>query len=174
MKIRHFLQGRLYLNSPSRVFSKCINSSSNCQKSFTNKAFAEPCPSWAKITMLLLFSPPLLSIKGREGGKAKGNKEHWLFSLTSLNWNSLFALTSATYRLISTWSCRNSIPGLWSSGQPKHVNLFSMCALRRRQTTIKPGELQQPSLRSLGVVNKELKGKTFIKSSVCKGGQVGA
>lgn len=50
-------------------------------------------------------------------------------------------------------------------GQPKHVNLFSMCASWRCQTTtVQEQKQQQPW--SLGVVNKDFKGNKFIEVSV--------
>lgn len=50
-------------------------------------------------------------------------------------------------------------------GQPKLVNLFSMCASWRCQTTaVQEQKQQQP--QPLGAVNKDLKGNKFIKVSV--------
>lgn len=74
-------------------------------------------------------------------------------------------LTTGTARLISTWRCRNPIRGVQSLGQPRHVNLFSMCAAPRSQTTgaQEARPQPQPQQRSSGGVNKELKASKYIE-----------
>lgn len=83
-----------------------------------------------------LFSNKYLAGKG--GGEprvTKGASGLGLFGLPGWRRSGRAQLTTGTDRLISTWSCRNPIRGLRSVGQPRHVNLFSMCAARRSQTT---------------------------------------
>lgn len=84
-----------------------------------------------------LFSNKYLAGKGGERPRVtKGASGPGLFGLPGRRRGSGRAqLTTGTDRLISTWSCRNPIRGLRSAGQPRHVNLFSMCAARRSQTT---------------------------------------
>lgn len=98
----------------------------------------------------------------REGASGLG-----LFALPGQSGSSRAQLTTGTDRLISTWSCRNPIRGLRSVGQPRHVNLFSMCAARRSQTTgaqeARPQPQPQPQPRSSGGVNKELKASKCIE-----------
>lgn len=83
-----------------------------------------------------LFSNNYLARNG--GGEprvTKGARGLGLFGLPGRRRGGRAQLTTGTARLISTWSCRNPIRGLRSVGQPRHVNLFSMCAAPRSQTT---------------------------------------
>lgn len=103
-----------------------------------------------------LFSNKCLAGKG--GGEprvTKGARGPGLFGLPGRRGSGRAQLTTGTDRLISTWSCRNPIRGLRSVGQPRHVNLFSMCAARRSQTTGAQEARPQPCCS--GGVNKELK-----------------
>lgn len=99
----------------------------------------------------------------REGASSLG-----LFALPGQSGSNPAQLTTGTDRLISTWSCRNPIRGLRSVGQPRHVNLFSMCAAARRSQTTgaqeaRPQPQPQPQPRSSGGVNKELKASKCIE-----------
>lgn len=107
--------------------------------------------------------------KGERGqeSQTEGARGLGLFALPGQSGSSRAQLTTGTDRLISTWSCRNPIRGLRSVGQPRHVNLFSMCAARRSQTTgaqeARPQPQPQPQPRSSGGVNKELKASKCIE-----------
>lgn len=103
-----------------------------------------------------LFSNKYLAWKG--GGEprvTKGASGLGLFGLPGLRRSGRAQLTTGTDRLISTWSCRNPIRGLRSVGQPRHVNLFSMCAARRSQTT--GAHEARPQARCSGELIKSLR-----------------
>ena len=103
-----------------------------------------------------LFSNKYLAGSGGRGAKSnKGSPRPGLFGLPGRRGSGRAQLTTGTDRLISTWSGRNPIRGLRSVGQPRHVNLFSMCAARRSQTT--GAQEARPQPRCSGGVNKELK-----------------
>lgn len=103
-----------------------------------------------------LFSNKYLA--GKEGGEPRVTKRASgldLFGLPGQRRSGRAQLTTGTDRLISTWSCRNPILGLRSVGQPRHVNLFSMCAARRSQTT--GAQEARPQSRCSGELIKSLR-----------------